>query len=135
MKKISLILLFFLLQMGVVKAPARAQDGLPPLPGQTRQICGEIVSQIPFKMYGSVITDSAGIREGTDVRHKSTFAIAPQERLKICSSGPFFEGERVELTLKTMFPVFSCRTKIDREIRLSATPKKEGGYTYSATCF
>jgi hypothetical protein len=129
------MMLIFLLQGGTMLQPARAQDGLPPLPGQPRQICGEIVSQIPFKIYGSVMTDVAGMREGTDVRHKRTFSIAPQERLNICSSGPFFEGQRVELTLKTMFPVFSCRTKIDREIRLSATPNKEGGYTYTATCF
>ena len=127
--------LMFLRQGATMIKPAQAQDGLPPLPGQVRQICGEIVSQIPFKIYGSVMTDTAGTREGTEVRHKSTFSIGPKERLKICSSGPFFQGQRVELTLKTMFPVFSCRTKIDREIRLSATPKKEGGYTYKATCF
>lgn len=114
---------------------AMAQPELPPVPGAAPSVCGVIRSTIPFKIYGTLSTDVAGQKEGVDVRHKSAFSLTEGQRIEVCSQGPFYEGERLELTLKTMFPVFSCRTKIDREITLSVTPRMGGGYDYNATCF
>jgi hypothetical protein len=121
--------------VGGVLAPVLAQPELPSIPGAARSVCGVVRSTIPFKIYGTLSTDVAGQKDGVDVRHKSAFSLTEGQRIEVCSQGPFYEGERLELTLKTMFPVFSCRTKIDREITLSVIPRTGGGYDYSATCF
>lgn len=112
-------------------SPAPAPGGA----GNGKAVCGSIRSTIPFKIYGTLATDRAGEKDGVAARHKSTFTLSEGESLKVCSEGPFFKDQRLELTLRTMFPVFSCRTKIDREIVLSAAPRPEGGYDYKATCF
>jgi hypothetical protein len=118
--------------------PAAAQLDMPPVPGRA---CGAVVSNLPFTIYASLATDVAGEKtipgqtERAEVRHTSKFQLKPATRVEFCSEGPFYEGQRLEFTLRTMFPVFSCKTKIDRDIVVSAAARPEGGYDYSATCY
>ena len=60
--------------------------------------------------------------------------MAAGTRREFCSRGPFYEGQRLELTLRTLFPVFACRTQINREITISAKPKPSGGFDYEVDC-
>ena len=97
-------------------------------------ICGVLYNSTSYKVYGTLSTDIAGEKEGMEIRHTESFKIEAGKRMEFCARGPFYEGRRLELSLRTLFPVFSCRTRIDREITISSRPKSEGGYEYSADC-
>ena|SRR5688572_12398879 len=138
---ISALITTFLL--GLLSLPALAQDAAPlALPGSAdgkgvspTQICGALVNQTEYRIYGTIATDVAGQKDGFDVRHNDTLRLEKGERIEFCSTGPFYEGQRLALTLKTLFPVFECKTKIDQgDIVITAKPK-ETGYDWVATCY
>lgn len=97
-------------------------------------ICGVLYNSSLHKVYGALSTDIAGEREGMKIRHTESFKLEAGNRMEFCSRGPFYEGQRLELSLRTLFPVFSCKTKIDREIIISSTPRPEGGLKYLVDC-
>lgn len=98
-------------------------------------------------MYGNFGTDFYTNPSGTQARHRSNFRLEaagsvseegyPTDRAEFCSFGPFFPGRTLELQIRTLFPVFSCNTRIDQgEIVLRADRKaNNSGYDYSATCY
>lgn len=135
-------LLALLILMNAAVCAARAEDIMPALPaiapaaGATGpQVCGTIVNKAEYKIYGTIMTDIAGERNGIPARHTQTLVLEPQDKVQVCSSGPFFAGGTLELTLKSLVPLFSCRTRIDRgDIIITNKPRPEGGQDWSATC-
>lgn len=110
----------------------------------SRQAAGEIISQ-PICTYvinrsdqtimGTIATKSQTLADGTVAAHADNFKLAAGDRRQFCAAGPFFEGRRLELTIRTLIPLFSCYTKIDRDIYLDATPDAAGFKKLSATCY
>lgn len=110
----------------------------------SRQAAGEIVSQ-PICTYlvnrsdqtimGTMATKSQTLADGTVAAHSDNFKLGAGERRQFCAAGPFFEGRRLELTIRTLIPLFSCYTKIDRDIYLDAKPDQGGFKKLSATCY
>ena len=49
-------------------------------------------------------------------RHEGLFDLQDGEHVVICSTGPFYPGYKVELTLKTIMPLFTCKTRLSGEI-------------------
>lgn len=83
---------------------------------------------------GFIATAGQKMASGDIVKHRENFRLEAGERKQICAAGPFYEGQRLELTIRTIMPLFSCKTRIDREIFLDA--KKERGFNkLSATCY
>lgn len=137
MKRTPLILCLFLL---VAAMPAAAQLPLPAVAAKageiiTRPVCGQLVNRSSVNILGSVATMPQNLPDGTPVRHKTNFKLAPSERKEICSTGPFYEGRKLELTIRTLVPLFSCYTQIGGEVFLDMREDRDGVKRYSATCY
>jgi hypothetical protein len=110
-------------------------------------ICFNVRNSADFTMYGNFGTDFYTTPQGSQARHRSNFRLEaagsvdaegyPSDRAEFCSYGPFYPGRKLDLTIRTLFPVFSCKTRLDGgEIVLRATRKaNDSGYDYFADCF
>lgn len=110
-------------------------------------ICFMVRNSADFTMYGNFGTDFYTTPQGGQARHRSSYRLEaagkmdeegnPADRAEFCSYGPFFEGRKLELTIRTLFPVFSCMTRLDGgEIVLRAERKADdSGYDYHADCY
>ena len=112
-------------------------------------ICFMLINRANHKINGTFRTDLYTREDGKQARHSSNFRFDatgskdeqgyPSDRAEFCSYGPFYEGRKLELTIKTLFPVFSCKTNVESgPITLSSEPIEDnpmGGYRYFATCF
>lgn len=110
-------------------------------------ICFAVRNAADFTMYGNFGTDYYTTPDGAQARHRSNFQLKaagekdedgfPADRAEFCSYGPFFEGRKLELTMRTLFPVFSCKTRLDGgEIVLHAERNADDdGYEYYADCY
>ena len=110
-------------------------------------ICFVVRNSADFKMYGNLGTDYFTRPDGIKARHRSNFQLSaagsyddegyPSDRAEFCSYGPFYPERKLELTIRTLFPVFSCKTRLDQgEIVLRATRKADdSGYDYFADCY
>lgn len=106
-----------------------------------------VVNEAPYKAYGSFMTDWYTTPEGQKSRHRSNFRLEeagavheeegyPLDRAEFCSYGPFYPDRKLVLTLRTLVPIFECRTKIDQgPIIISGFRKPEGGTETKAACF
>ena len=110
-------------------------------------ICFQVRNSMDFTMLGAFGTDYYTTPQGTKARHRSNFRLEasgsvdeegyPSDRAEFCSYGPFYPDRKLELTIRTLFPVFSCMTRIDQgEIVLRADRNaSDSGYNYYADCF
>lgn len=110
-------------------------------------ICFTLRNTAPFKVYGTFSTDSFVRPDGVKTRHRANFRLdpagavdpeknTPTDRAEYCSYGPFFPGNKLDLTLRTLVPIFNCRTRIDQgEIIIEGKQKPEGGTDTHALCF
>lgn len=113
----------------LITVPAQAQLITP-----TPQ-CAKITNESKFTMNGTLRTDYVTARDGTKRRHESNFRLAPGESKDACSTGPFYPDYQVELSLKTMFPVFTCKTRLEGTIYLRTEINKDtGGNKIYAVC-
>lgn len=111
--------------------PAWAQDGQ----FSSAPVCSDILNKTGFTVYGNVETDKAVVN-GKTIYHKSNFRLSKDENTRICASGPFFEGNKLRLVLRSLLPVFECKTKLGKPITLTATPRESGlGYDWKASCY
>ncbi len=114
-------------------APSAA-DNVPPR--TDGQLCGIISNESGHKIFGTISTDIAGERDGIAARHRATLKLEDDEKRDICSDGPFYDGQRLELTLRSLFPLFSCKTQIaGRVITIRSEPREEGGLKFYAECY
>jgi len=110
-------------------------------------ICFQVRNSQDFTMLGTIGTNFYVTPDGTKARHRSNFRLGaagsvdrdgyPNDRAEFCSYGPFFAGRKLELTIRTLFPVFSCQTRLDMgEIVIKAKRNDDdSGYDYWAECF
>ena len=130
---IRLFLLFCLM----IATPAFAQAPSREPAGEitSQPICGTLKNRSDQTIMGTMATKSQKIASGDMVAHQENFKLLAGQEREFCAAGPFFEGRRLELTLRTLIPLFSCYTKIDREIFLDAKPGPGGFKKLSATCY
>lgn len=110
-------------------------------------ICFTLRNTADHMIYGTFGTNYYVAADGTQARHRSNFQLDaagkkdgegfPSDAAEFCSYGPFFEGRKLELTLRTLFPVFSCYTKIESgEILIKSKRKADdSGNDMWAECF
>jgi hypothetical protein len=112
----------FLIFLFLWPSPTLAQEYLP------HPICFTLMNDAPYSVYGEVKTDKDKAEDGTPITHTATFRLQEGETEPVCTTGPFFEGNRIRITLRTLFPIFECKTMIYQgaEIRIQGRHKKEG---------
>ena len=109
-------------------------------------ICFVLRSEAPYTTAGNLITAEYTRPDGIVTRHRSNFRFKaageldeegyPADRAEFCSYGPFMPDRQLELTLRTLFPIFSCKTRIDQgEIVIKGYRKDEGGAVTWAECY
>ena len=97
-------------------------------------ICSKIRNLASYTVLGTITTDYDIFPDGMKARHSSNFRIKPEGFAEFCSKGPFYEGQRVDFVLKSLFPIFSCRTKVGREIVIIGSKRIDGSYDTRAIC-
>jgi hypothetical protein len=97
-------------------------------------ICTDLTNRSAQMIIGTITTASQTIDTGDVVKHRSNFRLDAGAKQKICAAGPFFEGRRVMLVIRTLIPLFECKTTLEKEIFLDATPQDNGTTKLSATC-
>lgn len=96
--------------------------------------CFNLVNEAPYGVYGSIITNAYITEGGVKAHHRSNFTLKEGAQREFCTFGPFFEGRKVELTLRTLVPVFSCQTAITSDVVIKGKRKPEGGADTWAEC-
>lgn len=97
-------------------------------------ICFNVVSQAPYTVYGSFITNFFTRDDGARARHRSNFRLETNQKAEFCTYGPFYEGRKLELVIRTLVPVFTCKTALSGDIVVSGRRKPEGGTETWAAC-
>lgn len=100
----------------------------------SRPICSWLTNRSQQAIIGTLATAGQRLESGDIAKHRDNFRLEAGARKQFCAAGPFYEGQRLELILRTIIPLFSCKTKIDREIFLDAKPDENGIIKLSATC-
>ncbi len=128
--------LFVILSCFFLPAPALAQEILD------SPICTQIVNEAEYTVRGTIATAGSTysdpndpVKDGTQARHSVNFKLEQGERWDVCSSGPFFPGQRLELTLRTLFPIFECRTSLVAPIVIRSERDANGDLKTWAECF
>ncbi len=101
----------------------------------SQPLCSRIVNKAPYTVIGSVRTNSFVREDGVRARHQSNFRLKPDEINEFCTSGPFYDGRKIELTLRTLIPVFSCKSRLDGDIVIHGRFLDEGGTRTWAICY
>lgn len=131
----ALTFIFFLIPFAV-KAQEITQE----------PICFNVINTADFKVYGSFITDYYTMPDGSRRRHTSNFRLEPKgdidpkegyptDRAEFCSYGPFYPDRKLEFILRTIMPVFNCKTSVELgDIVIKGHRKAEGGVKMWAEC-
>ena len=79
--------------------------------------CATIVNSAKQQVMGVIKTESFKF-QGKVIRHEKNFNLQDGETVAVCSTGPFFPGYKVELTIRTIMPLFTCHTRLSGNIYL-----------------
>ncbi len=130
-----------MLFIGLLPCFAHAQDIT------ASPICFSIRNEASYRVYGEVSTDYYTRPDGTKARHVGTFRLQKEgsqsedgatftDRTRVCSQGPFYPGQQLELTIRTLLPVFSCKTNVELgEIVIKGKKQKDGSTKTWAVCY
>lgn len=141
MKGFALIAMVF---VATLAGPAWAQEGMPiageptvPRPlGEVSDVphCFNVINKAPYTVFGSINTNYFINADGIKTRHKSNFRLEYDDYAEFCTYGPFYEDGKVELVLRTLIPIFNCKTAPTGDIVIYGRRKAEGGTETWAAC-
>lgn len=97
-------------------------------------VCFGIVNRAPFTVFGSLVSNIYTTEDGSNARHRSNFRLEEGQMTRFCTYGPFYAGRKLELALRTLIPVFACKTALYKDIEISGRRKPEGGTEIWASC-
>lgn len=135
--------LFILLMVMMVPLQAHAQiqlfEPIAPQAGSmadgSAEICGIIHNKTDVRVRGSIATDKVENADGIMVSHTHNFVLDAGNYISVCSEGPFFEGQRLELKIRTLFPVFTCKTRLGQQIDITFEEDETRTKKWDATCW
>ncbi|QQG36270.1 MAG: hypothetical protein HYS17_00305 [Micavibrio aeruginosavorus] len=140
--------IFLLLFVFIPALQAHAAEGTPweaPFPDMnvpmtaegevlTAPLCFRVINDAPYMLMGSLYTNYYTDKERRKARHTSNFRLEPGQSQPYCSYGPFYEGQKLDLVLRSLVPLFSCRTAVHSDIHLKGEILESGGTRSWATC-
>ncbi|MCB9990286.1 MAG: hypothetical protein H6867_02765 [Rhodospirillales bacterium] len=124
-------------------APAYAQDDLFPVipvaPAPITEVtpdpqCFNVINKAPYTVFGTISTDYFVRDDGIKARHQSNFRLKNEAYAEFCTTGPYYEGGKIDLTLRSLVPLFSCKTAVTGDIVIHGRRKAEGGTETWADC-
>jgi hypothetical protein len=96
-------------------------------------VCFKVKNTAPYTVFGEVSTAGFIREDGQQITHEATFRLKENEETPMCSTGPFFEGGKLRLTLRTLVPLFECKTVIYEGMELIIRGKLGDGTTSTKT--
>jgi len=140
----AMILMATLLALTPAIAHAQNED----LDIVDQPICFAVVNTADHTMNGDFSTDYYTNEDGIKAKHRSNFRLQAagskdeagkaSDRAEFCSYGPFLPDRMLTLRLRTLFPVFECKTRVDtgKEIVLKSERRPDdSGVQMWAECF
>jgi len=120
-----LVFMFSVMFCAFAAVPVSAQQPLGEVTYEP--LCFSIINEAPFTVIGTVATQYYIRADGIKARHRENFRLGPQDWKQLCTRGPFFDGRMLDITLKTLVPIFECRTAFYEDLRVQGEYKEEGG--------
>ena len=123
--------------------PVLAQEDLyvttPTIPEALGEVsdrpqCFNIINKAPYTVFGSINTNFFIRDDGIKTRHKSNFRLNTEDYAEFCTTGPYYDGGKIELVLRSLVPLFSCKTAVTGDIVIYGRRKAEGGTETWAAC-
>ncbi len=99
-----------------------------------RPQCATIRNETGDRVFASIRSAYTANAAGEQKRHEGSFRLEKGEKTEVCSIGPFYPGYQVELVVKTMIPIFSCKTRLSGTITLTSSRDKDDIYRVTADC-
>lgn len=96
--------------------------------------CATLRNMSDQTIMGVIRTAPFKVKGGAPQRHEGPFRLEEGETVQICSTGPFYDGYKVELVLRTIIPLFTCKTRLSGDIMLRKTETAEGYTKLYADC-
>ena len=92
--------------------------------------CATIRNSAHQQVMGVIRTESF-IFKGQVTRHEKNFNLQDGETVEVCSTGPFFPGYKVELTIRTIMPLFTCQTRLSGDIFIRSKEQDNATLLYA----
>lgn len=125
------IFMTFLLSSLFFATQVAAYDAEHPLLSPTPQ-CADIRNKTNRTVYVGVRTNYFMGKDKSKERHEASLRLDPNEHQQVCATGPFYDDYRVEIILRTIMPLFDCKTKLEGSLTITATDAKtDDGDTYT----
>lgn len=96
--------------------------------------CATLRNMSDQSIMGVVRTAPFKTTTGDPKRHEATFRLEADETAQICSKGPFYEGYKIELMIRTIIPLFTCKTRLSGDIMLRKKQNDDGTTKLYAEC-
>lgn len=89
-------------------------------------LCLTLYNSLDYEVLGHVETAEYHDAKGKLSWHRSNFRLNPEQQQKVCATGPFFDGYKLRVVLKTVMPLYSCLTTMDRILTISKKNDENG---------
>ena len=128
MKRILLTLCLFFILGSFPAQVAQAQVF------SDQPLCLVVYNSTDREVVGHVETDAFYDVTGKLSWHRQNFRLDVQKEERVCSTGPFFKGYKLRVVIKTIMPLYSCKTDMNRKITISRKIDETGFNTYVMDC-
>ena len=99
-----------------------------------KPLCLTLANKAGNEVTGHIETDQFRDPSGKLSWHRSNFRLADKEERQVCSTGPFFEGYKLRVVVKTVIPLYSCKTEMNRTVTITRGTDEYGLNTYFMDC-
>ena len=107
--------------------------------------CFNIVNEASYSVYGEISTDKHILPSGAEEEHKYAFKLSASQTLnekgyptfkrQFCAKGPFYNGLKLRLKLRTLIPIFECMTAVNKgDIIIRSEEQQDGTAKTYAIC-
>jgi hypothetical protein len=97
-------------------------------------VCFNVINKAPYTVTGTIGSNVFRNKDGIETYHRGNFRLEQGQQTNFCAAGPFYAGRRLDLTLRSLIPLFSCRTAVTGDIIIYGRHKEEGGTDTWAAC-
>lgn len=91
------------------------------------QICFNVVNTAPYRVYGGIETNDLIRPDGIKTKHREIFRLGPEEQVQFCTTGPFYDNREIRVILRSLVPMFECKTSVMGDIVIQGVRLPEGG--------
>ena len=115
-----MIHLILLLLIFLCAAPAQAQTFTD------TPLCLTLDNKTGDAVLGHIETAEYRDDHGKQSWHRHNFRIPKEESQEVCSTGPFFDDQKLRVVVKTIMPLYTCLTSMGGTVTITREPNQYG---------